>query len=410
MGKSGFTNHEIAELVQEKPEVKQEEISSLYEALQLFQISNFASADDNVRIAENKLDWEHHKPGYDAVRTNEGCCATDSNWLNYILRNDYEQVGFLAYSQKDGGGHILNYLYQDEYYYFIDLTHYRTDFLDSSAPETGNKEDYRKSDFIAGNLHKAVSPEAYIQYCIDSFNEPPARFFLYQAEDCLPVTSKVIDDVMTIVYPEGYDIAVFDGKDASSLDVLFTKAPKKNKKWSSLKNAKFTVDEKYLAEPGPESEPLTAYCAGDMLSLEDYGEKGFAVIGGVDYSVCKTDACEFTFEGNFRLSGGNTYSYVGVALDNDLPELEGLDSIVLGEMAASILKKEKRSQIVICQQKAGQLQVTRVMDNAYYFTMPVNVYRNKSGQWIQPPAYWILMVYEDDKGIHYEFGRFMCDI
>ena len=50
------------------------------------------------------------------------------------------------------------------------------------------------------------------------------------------------------------------------------------------------------------------------------------------------------------------------------------------------------------------------MDNAYYFTMPVNVYRNKSGQWIQPPAYWILMVYEDDKGIHYEFGRFMCDI
>ena len=38
--------------------------------------------------------------------------------LNYILDGDYEGVGFIAYSQPDGSGHIFNYILQDGYYYF----------------------------------------------------------------------------------------------------------------------------------------------------------------------------------------------------------------------------------------------------------------------------------------------------
>ena len=412
LGQSRYTNRQIAEMVEMKPEEKQESISTLYEAIQLFQISNFAEADDNVRIRENKLYWEHHKPGYDAVRTNEGCCATDSNWLNYILKEDYEQVGFLAYSQKDGSGHILNYLYQDGYYYFIDLTHYRTDFPDASAPETGNMKDYRQSDIILGNLHKALSPEAYVKYCVDSFNDPPARFFLYRAENCLPVTSKEIDHTMTIIYPKGTDITVLDGKDASALDVLFAKAPKKNKKWSSIKSARFHVDEKYLTGPEKAAQPLSSYTEGDLLSLEDHGENGFAVIDGIEYSVCKTDDCEFIFEGNMNLYGGNNYSYVNQELppSEALPGLEGMDSIVLGEIAVSILKKEKKAQIILCDEEYGRLKVSRVMDNTYYYTMPSNLYRDEDGEWMKLPVYWFLMIFEDDSGVRYEFGRFNCDL
>ena len=69
-----------------RPEQKQEEISTLYEAIQLFKISGFTYTEDNVNILENDIYWEHHKPGRDAVRTNTGCCAADTNWLNYILR------------------------------------------------------------------------------------------------------------------------------------------------------------------------------------------------------------------------------------------------------------------------------------------------------------------------------------
>lgn len=110
LGDTRYTNAEIAAMAAESPEEKQRKLATLYEAVQMFQISGFAEADDNVRIRENGVNWEHHKPGFHAVRTNEGCCASHANWLNYILRDDYDEVGFLAWSQTDGSGHIINYI------------------------------------------------------------------------------------------------------------------------------------------------------------------------------------------------------------------------------------------------------------------------------------------------------------
>ncbi len=65
-------------MLDDSPEEKQAKIGTLYEALQLYQIGNFCSADDNVRIPENGIDWEYHTPGRSAVINNCGCCATDS--------------------------------------------------------------------------------------------------------------------------------------------------------------------------------------------------------------------------------------------------------------------------------------------------------------------------------------------
>ena len=411
LGSSRYTNREIAGMVEHTPEEKQEEISTLYEALQLFQISNFAEGDDNVRIMENKINWEHHKPGYDAVRTNNGCCATDSNWLNYILSGDYEQVGFMAYSQPDGSGHIFNYLYMDGYYYFIDLTHYRTDFSDAAAPETGNLSDYRNSDFVAGNLHKAKDPESYVKYCVDSYNNPPARFFLYTAENCLPVDGVNTDGQMTITYPEGVDIKVMDGKNPQKLDVAFVPWPKKSYRWSSLKNARFSVDEKYLTEPVSEigaAGPLTTYKPGDTLTLEDYGKNGFAVIDGIDYSVCKTiDVC-FGFEPNIRLNGGNDYSYFDFELQTGEHEaLKDMDSLVLGDLMAGIVKKIPETQIVICVRDGDKLTVQEVEDGQYYDSRPICINKDANGHWTETPEYWYLLICRSGETM-YQFGRFKC--
>ena len=142
LGSSSYTNAEIQAMLTDTPEQKQAKIDTLYEALQLYQIGNFAASDDNIRIAEGSIHWEHHKPGYDAVRTNTGCCATDSNWLRYILDGDYDEIGYMATSQRDGNGHIYNYIKLDGWYYFIDLTHYRTDWV-ATARETGDLKDYQ---------------------------------------------------------------------------------------------------------------------------------------------------------------------------------------------------------------------------------------------------------------------------
>lgn len=232
LGESRYSNSNIAEMVSESPEVKQREIETLYEALQLFQISGFAAADDNVRIMENGINWEHHKPGYFAVTTNCGCCATDSNWLNYILKDDYEEVGFIATSQRDGSGHIYNYIKDDGWYYFIDLTHYRTDWM-ATAPESGNLDDYFSTDFILGNLHKAKSVEAYVAYVQDTFGDPPGLMFKYTADDCLAVDGLRNGDACTIVYEDrpGVEIEVIFDDPGDRLDFRLEKAPKNLPAW-----------------------------------------------------------------------------------------------------------------------------------------------------------------------------------
>ena len=88
LGESRYTNAEIAAMLDDSPEEKQAKIKTLYEALQLYQIGDFRSADDNVRISENGIDWEYHTPGRSAVINNCGCCATDSAWLRYLLDGD----------------------------------------------------------------------------------------------------------------------------------------------------------------------------------------------------------------------------------------------------------------------------------------------------------------------------------
>ena len=185
LGKSRYTNEQIASIVNENPRVKKALIGNLYEAIQLFQICDFSGADDDN---DGGLDpylyiwWEKHTPGYYAVYINHGGCATDTNWLIYLLEDDYDDWGTMHYQESDGSGHVINYFHVDGFYYFIDMTHYRNDFAES-AVEDGNKNTYRNTDFIAGNIHKASSPEAYVNYCLKEFNTPPSFFYMIKGHE-----------------------------------------------------------------------------------------------------------------------------------------------------------------------------------------------------------------------------------
>jgi len=117
LGKPNMTSEEI-EALGNDPERLKEKLNTLYEVIQYIQVAGFRSADDNVRIDEEGISWEHHKPGEMAIITNEGCCATISNLLNFILEGDYEEVGFIAYSQSNGGGHVFNYIKHNNLYYY----------------------------------------------------------------------------------------------------------------------------------------------------------------------------------------------------------------------------------------------------------------------------------------------------
>lgn len=235
LGSSRYSNMDIYNTLSGTPEEKQQNISTLYEALQLYQVGNFTSSDDNVRISENGINWEHHKPGYHAVRTNTGCCATDSNWLHYILDGDYEEVGFFATSQRDGSGHVYNYILHDGWYYFVDLTHYHASGSPiDSAVENGDLASYYATDYILGNVHKARNVGDYVDYVQATFNDPPGLMFMYTAENVLAVDGAPSQSGVQIIYEEanGQEINVVFDDPADSLTFIRAESPKNLPDWS----------------------------------------------------------------------------------------------------------------------------------------------------------------------------------
>lgn len=172
LGGTRYTNSMIKDMLILSPEQKQQKISTLYEAIQLYQASNFKGVVDNYHFEG----WEFHKPGYHAVRTNEGCCASNSNWLSFLIHDKYEQMGFIQYSQKDSNGHILNYIFHNGWYYFIDMMMYRNDSLPYAGKETGTISGYKDGELIAGNFHKSRLPQSYVNYCLNKFREAPVLF------------------------------------------------------------------------------------------------------------------------------------------------------------------------------------------------------------------------------------------
>lgn len=207
LGRTQFTNAQVYGFLSDTPEEKQAEISTLYEALQLYQIGDFRSADDNIRIEENGINWEYHTPGRLAVENNRGCCATDSAWLRYILDGNYDELGYISTSQRDGSGHIYNYIRDGEWYYIIDLTHYRND-ADiglTTVVEDGDIDSYMRSDRVLGNIHRTKDLRCFVSYVQDAFSDPPGLMFRLTCEDVPPIDGVSSGSGIAITYPQSYE-------------------------------------------------------------------------------------------------------------------------------------------------------------------------------------------------------------
>ena len=72
LGKPNMTSEEI-EALGKDPEKLKDMLNTLYDIIQYIQLADFIEANDNIRIEDDGMSWEHHKPGEMAIITNEGC-------------------------------------------------------------------------------------------------------------------------------------------------------------------------------------------------------------------------------------------------------------------------------------------------------------------------------------------------
>lgn len=161
--KSTYTYEEMQKIVTLTPEEKRKCINSIEDAIKLFVLSDFSETDDTTKIMSNGLLWEHYTEGRLAVSTNNGCCATCCAWANYLLQDNFQEVGILGII-RPVGGHAINYLYDGEWYYIIDFQTLIKKYRDKICPQTGKRSDFTKSGFISGILVKTNSLESYVRY------------------------------------------------------------------------------------------------------------------------------------------------------------------------------------------------------------------------------------------------------
>ena len=234
LGKTRYQNSEIEKFIPLSPEEKLDKINNLYEAIQLFQLSDFKGVFDNTDHIIRQTDsetilWQTHKTGRDAVATNEGCCATDTNWLSYLLYGKYDEMGCLCWANRDGNGHITTYIHHNEYYYFIDMMMCRPDSQRYGCIENGELASLSAAE-TGGCLFKCETPQQYIKYLVDiaarKNRDIPFAFYLRNCKEATATGSRKNGDVTTFLIPFCDDpVLIYKESDPKS-DIVFTAPPR----------------------------------------------------------------------------------------------------------------------------------------------------------------------------------------
>lgn len=221
LGKTRYTNEQMMDVVQMSFEQKKAAISNLYEAVQLFQLSEFKGVMDNADHWVDSIHWQTHKNQEQAVFSNEGCCATDTNWLAFFIKDHYDFVCSFCYANQDGNGHITTCIQQDAQYYFIDMMMCRKDSQNYFCKETGIVTDFMDTEW-AGYLYKCRNPVDFCRFNIERFqskNRSVPFCFYMRKTDCVTATGCSVDSEKTIFFvPESdHPLVIYGGEGKNKL-------------------------------------------------------------------------------------------------------------------------------------------------------------------------------------------------
>lgn len=184
LGKTRYTNSEILAISELPLAEKRKSISNLYEAIQLFQVSDFRGVLDNKDFWIDGVHWQTHKTPEKAVLSNEGCCATDTNWLLYFLKDRYDSTGSFCFGNADGNGHITSYIRQNDTYYFIDMMMCRKDSQTYFCKENATLLEWQGTAW-EGFLYECKDPTKMCLLYIDRFKakgrDIPFCFYMREA-------------------------------------------------------------------------------------------------------------------------------------------------------------------------------------------------------------------------------------
>lgn len=165
LGSPNLTNDEIKNLDRNPKELKAN-INTLSDLIRYIQLNMMRPESGNPYRIENGIKWEFSRSIEQIVKNNGANCRDLVEFSNYILEDIYQEVGIIHWCRVDGG-HVFNYIKNNDKYFIFDLTGYMNSWPHISK-ELGNEDSYYRSnnDFIK-NLHEADSIDDYFSYFLE---------------------------------------------------------------------------------------------------------------------------------------------------------------------------------------------------------------------------------------------------
>ncbi|MHA6529494.1 hypothetical protein [Paenibacillus sp. BAC0078] len=225
LGKTRYTKQDMeTKFCNKDPEEIGDLISNPYELIQYIQTNCFTeNLQEHVYKMVGNDEWEIHETGYKALRDNSGSCASLASIFYTILSNYYSNIGNLCIISNSGGGHVINYIYINENYYFIDLYAQLGCYAPFIPVETGEKKDFVRTTYITGGCLKTSSLDYFINY-FDKYTKLRKKEFLYYTYEmpvCPPASITVENDSLNLLLPYDQNIKIVNKNELSKIKVSF---------------------------------------------------------------------------------------------------------------------------------------------------------------------------------------------
>ena len=171
LGSPQYTVDEIKQMIADNLTLDEvaEKISTVADLVQYLHQKEYGKIhvkDGDLSFNWGKYNWHVNRSAQVVYENNEGNCGGGSNLVNYILRGDYDEQGFVQQAANTGG-HIYNYFKDNGVYYFMDLI---------QIVQSG---DYCQSGY---RIYSTSTPKEFSDYYIGNnlkrYNESDEKYLL----------------------------------------------------------------------------------------------------------------------------------------------------------------------------------------------------------------------------------------
>jgi hypothetical protein len=215
LGEPKLSDDELRKIKGNAEEMKKQ-IKTVADLIGYLRVNKYSPDErGDSKINEGSYQWHHNRPSESTIKLNTGNCGATASLANYILKGNYDEAGFIDYSEY-GGGHVYNYIIQGGKVYIIDFLQYLE----------GNPSQYNRQTII----EEVDSFEQYATYYINRYKKGIKFFVRYTADEVLPIGNGSERKMM--YYQKGANVTSFYETLEENFVLEFIDPPTKFPNWN----------------------------------------------------------------------------------------------------------------------------------------------------------------------------------